>query len=312
MARTPRACGIDRTRWSLAALRGACVWLVSLSLAGVHRILRRLGIHWKRGRAAVRSPDPNYHPKRDDIATVVAQAQAAVAPAAPVHAAPAASARDDSTLVMLAPLPVSARIVTVYLDEVTIERQPSVSQDYQAAGRPQPRATRSWSANAETRIIATLDHCTGQVVFQRGRVTTAALVRFFQQVRAAYPAANRINVVLDNWPVHFHPDVLVALQPQLTRWDFPRPASWSDQPSAAAVRKWSQLQLPIQFVPLPTYASWLNPIEKLWRKLRQEVTHHHPWANDLPRLRDELERFLMQFAHGSADLLRYVGLKAPD
>jgi len=301
VARTPRACGIDRTRWTLAALRGACVGLVSLSLAGVHGILRRLGIHWKRGRAAVRSPDPNYHPKRDAIATVVAQAQAAQVPVAPVPAAQGHAAP-----------PASTRIVTVYLDEVTIERQPSVSQDYQAAGRPQPRATRSWSANAETRIIATLDHCTGQVVFQRGRVTTAALVRFFQHQRAAYGAAERINVVLDNWPVHFHPDVLVALQTQVTRWDFPRPASWSDQPSAAAVRKWSQLQLPIQFVPLPTYASWLNPIEQLWRKLRQEVTHHHPWANDLPRLRDELERFLGQFAHGSEDLLRYVGLKVPD
>ncbi len=301
MARTPRACGIDRTRWTLAALRGACVGLVSLSLAGVHGILRRLGIHWKRGRAAVRSPDPNYHPKRDAIATVVAQAQAAQVPVVPVPAAQGHAAP-----------PASIRIVTVYLDEVTIERQPSVSQDYQAAGRPQPRATRSWSANAETRIIATLDHCTGQVVFQRGRVTTAALVRFFQHLRAAYGAAERINVVLDNWPVHFHPDVLVALQTQVTRWDFPRPASWSDQPSAAAVRKWSQLQLPIQFVPLPTYASWLNPIEQLWRKLRQEVTHHHPWANDLPRLRDELERFLGQFAHGSEDLLRYVGLKVPD
>jgi len=301
VARTPRACGIDRTRWTLAALRGACVGLVSLSLAGVHGILRRLGIHWKRGRAAVRSPDPNYHPKRDAIATVVAQAQAAQVPVVPVPAAQGHAAP-----------PASTRIVTVYLDEVTIERQPSVSQDYQAAGRPQPRATRSWSANAETRIIATLDHCTGQVVFQRGRVTTAALVRFFQHQRAAYGAAERINVVLDNWPVHFHPDVLVALQTQVTRWDFPRPASWSDQPSAAAVRKWSQLQLPIQFVPLPTYASWLNPIEQLWRKLRQEVTHHHPWANDLPRLRDELERFLGQFAHGSEDLLRYVGLKVPD
>ena len=291
MARTPRACGIDRTRWTLTALRGACVWLVARSLAGVHGILRRLGIHWKRGRQAVRSPDPNYHPKREDIATVVAQAQVAQAPAQPAA---------------------FARIVTVYLDEVTIERQPSVSQDYMAAGRAQPRANRSWSANAETRIIATLDHVPGHVVYQRGRVTTAALVRFFQHVRSAYPAADRINVVRDNGPVHFHPDVLVALQPQLTRWELRCPANWSDQPSAAAVRKWSQLALPIQFIPLPTYASWLNPIEKLWRKLRQEVTHHHPWANDLPRLRDEIERFLTQFASGATDLVRYVGLEVPD
>ena len=61
-------------------------------------------------------------------------------------------------------------------------------------------------------------------------------------------------------------------------------------------------------MPLPTYASWCNPIEKLWRKLRQEVTHLHRWANDVPRLREEVERFLDQFASGSTDLLRYVGL----
>ncbi|MBL1378410.1 transposase [Zobellella iuensis] len=59
--------------------------------------------------------------------------------------------------------------------------------------------------------------------------------------------------------------------------------------------------MPIQIVPLPTYASWLNPIEKLWRKLRQELTHPHPWG-----------RFLEQFASDSVELLRYVGLWIPD
>jgi len=29
--------------------------------------------------------------------------------------------------------------------------------------------------------------------------------------------------------------------------------------------------LPIQIVQLPTYASWTNPIEKLWRKLKAEM-----------------------------------------
>jgi hypothetical protein len=66
--------------------------------------------------------------------------------------------------------------------------------------------------------------------------------------------------------------------------------------------------LPIQIVPLPTYASWTNPIEKLWRKLRQDVTHLHPWANDLSLLRAQIAHFLDQFASGSDDLLRYVGL----
>jgi transposase len=70
--------------------------------------------------------------------------------------------------------------------------------------------------------------------------------------------------------------------------------------------------LPIQIVPLPTYASWCNPIEKLWRKLRQELTHLHLWADDLAQLRAEIDRFLQQFAAGSPALLRYVGLGLPD
>jgi hypothetical protein len=49
-------------------------------------------------------------------------------------------------------------------------------------------------------------------------------------------------------------------------------------------------------------------MEKLWRTLRQEVTHLHRWAGAVPRLREEVERFLDQFATGSTDLLRYVGL----
>ena len=66
--------------------------------------------------------------------------------------------------------------------------------------------------------------------------------------------------------------------------------------------------MPIQLVPLPTYASWCNPIEKVWRKLRQELTHLHLWAADLPRLRAEIDYFLDQFAAGSSALLEYVGL----
>jgi hypothetical protein len=122
-------------------------------------------------------------------------------------------------------------------------------------------------------------------------------------------------VIVDNWPVHFHPDLLVALQPQECPWPFPRPANWPTEPSAAAARKWGGLALPIRLVPLPTYASWLNPIEKLWRWLRQEVVHLHPWADDPPALRAAADAFLARFVPGAAacaDLLRYVGLETHD
>ena len=65
-------------------------------------------------------------------------------------------------------------------------------------------------------------------------------------------------------------------------------------------------------MPLPTYASWTNPIEKLWRWLRQEVLHLHRLADRLEELRAEVRRFLDRFALGSLELLRYVGLPVPD
>lgn len=137
------------------------------------------------------------------------------------------------------------------------------------------------------------------------------MVGFYREVAAAYPQAERIDVILDNWPVHFHPDLLVALQPQACPFPFPRPPNWPEAPSAAAIRKWGDLRLPIRLVPLPTYASWLNPIEKLWRWLRQEVVHLHPWADDLPALHAAADAFFARFAANDAaghDPLRYVGL----
>ena len=166
------------------------------------------------------------------------------------------------------------------------------------------------------RIVGTLDARDGRVlVRRRGALTVPALGGCYQDVVAAYPAAERIDIVLDNWPVHFHPDLLVALQPQASPFPFPRPPNWPDEPSADALRKWGALQLPIRLLPLPTYASWLNPIEKLWRWLRQEVVHLHPSADAIPALGATVDAFLAQFAVGSdaaAALLLYVGLESHD
>lgn len=131
------------------------------------------------------------------------------------------------------------------------------------------------------------------------------LVGFYQTIHAAYPNAERINLVLDNWPIHFHPDVLVALEPQENPWSLHVPKHWSSTPSEQARQKWGER-------PLPTYASWTNPLEKLWRKFRREVLHLHRKADRLDDLRQEVACYLNQLANGSLDLLRYVGIPAPD
>jgi transposase len=270
----------------LASLRQACAWPGGLTLAGVHTVLRRARIVWKRARASIRSPDPDYDAKLADVAAAVAAAQAQ-----------------------------PGRVVTVYLDEVTVERQPTVAQAYAPAGSSeQARAVRSPKSNTVTRILGALNALTGGVFHRRAnQITVGFLVAFYQALCRAYPDAERIYVIQDNWPVHTHPELLVALETQETRWPWYRPPNWPTEPSAAAIRRWGDLKLPIQIVPLPTYASWCNPIEKLWRKLRQDVTHLHRWADDLETLRrTEIDRFLDQLAQGSLELLRYVGLEIPD
>jgi transposase len=286
VGRDPRACGQPCTRWTLASLRVNCPWLRLRTDAGMQQILKRCRISWQRARSYIHSPDPAY-----DLKLANVQAVRMLARQAP------------------------AQVVLVYLDEVTIEQQPSLAASYapQSGGLTQPRARLGPNSNTLTRVVATLEHGTGQVVYRRAsKITIATLVQFFQDQRAAYPHAERIYVVMDNWPVHIHPDVLAALEKQETRHLRPLPPSWPTTPSVKAVKRWGQLQLPIQLVPLPTYASWCNPIEKLWRKLRQELTHLHRWATDLSRLRSEIDHFLTQFATGSTDLLQYVGLGIPD
>jgi hypothetical protein len=202
--------------------------------------------------------------------------------------------------------------VVCLLDEVTLARQPSNAPAYAAQGRRQPLARRSHRTDTAHRVVAALDARTGRVHWlRRTKITVATLVQFFRGLVAAY-GGRPVVVVLDNWPVHFHPDLLAALAPQTTPYPFPRPRHWPTEPRPAACAKWGHLQLPIQFLPLPTYASWLNPIEKLWRWLRQTVVHLHPWADNLTALWRAVAAFLDRFAAGSPDLLRYVGLAPPE
>jgi hypothetical protein len=246
------------------------------SRSGILRVLAQYRLKRKRGRDHLHSPDPAYQEKVSYLAVVKARV---------------AAAGDAAVL--------------LYGDELTYYRQPSIGYAYAEAGRAEPRAERSTRSNTTTRIVGALDAATGRVVArQQGKIGVPALIRFFRELVAAYPG-RRIFLVLDTWPVHYHPDVLAALEPQTSPFPYFRPRSWSDTPSPRA----KHLDLPIQLVPLPTYSPWLNPIEKVWRKLSQDVLHLHRSAHNLPALRSLVLDFLARFKDGSDDLLRYVGLR---
>lgn len=280
--RDPRTFGIERTRWSLETIIQACQFLGDMSLAGLCHLLSRLGISWKSSRSHIHSPDPDYDAKVACIRELAEQVRSS-----------------------------DGRLALVYLDEVTAYRQPTLARGWEQLGQ-QLLAERSYHSDTKTRVVATLDLVSGRVINRRrSKIGVLDLVGFYRdQLCPAYEGAERIYVVLDNWPVHFHANVLVALeeQEQLSRWAGHHPANWSERPSREAKRKWGDLHLPIQLIRLPTYAPWLNPIEKLWRKLKQEVLHLHRLADRLEELRGLIDEFLDQYADGSIDLLHYVGL----
>lgn len=239
-------------RWSLAAVKAVCAWLQGYTLSGVWRVLRSLGLRYKRGRAAVHRPDPDDPVKKARAAACLAAARAA-----------------------------PGRVVTLYLDELSYYRQPSLAADW-AAGAAQPVARLAHGSNTRGRIVAALDAVTGRVLYAHGsKIGVTQLQKFYAHIRAAYPDAEQIYVIQDNWPVHFHAAVLTAAQ-----------------------------QAGVELVALPTYAPWLNPIEKLWRWLKQTVLHQHRYSTAWATLQARVKAFLERFDAPSADLLRYCGLAA--
>jgi len=278
LAQAPQAYGQPGTRWRLATLRAACPWLALHSLAGLSRLFQRLKIHWKRARHHVHSPDPAYRDKLHDIWVAVRG----------VRADPEAD-------------------VLLFEDEFTLYRHPGLAQAFAPAGPRQPLAELGYKGNYTWRIAAALNVGTGQLVYQHARVMDVArLLIFYRKLTRAYPGQT-ILLVQDNWSVHHHPDLLAALQAQDFPYGLHAPPNWSrnfDRPV-------EHLQFPIRLLPLPTYASWTNPIEKLWRWLNQEVLHLHRYADDWPGLKQRVFAFLDGFRTGSTDLLRYVGLQDP-
>jgi hypothetical protein len=171
--------------------------------------------------------------------------------------------------------------VLVFLDEMGYTRWPEPSADWvPAAPAPPPVAAHGAATNQQWRVIGALNALTGRVdSLDHYLVGRRQVIAFCRQLARAYPRARRIDVVQDNWSIPRHEEVAAALA-----------------------------ALP-QIVPvwLPTYAPWLNPIEKLWRWLRQDVLTLHRLAGDWPALRAQVRAFLARFAGASQALLHYVG-----
>jgi len=173
----------------------------------------------------------------------------------------------------------------LYQDEKTVYRQPTQGWLLYPTGRLQPRLKYGAHYNHCMRLVGYLNAVTGAVHWSDcASVTVERLIQSVRQLPRLYPHADCIYLVWDNWLNHSQARLLAALN-QLPR---------------------------VRVLCLPTYAPWLNPIEKLWRWLSQTVLHAHPWHDDFRELRQQVAAALNPLAVGSPHLLRYVGLSPAD
>jgi hypothetical protein len=168
--------------------------------------------------------------------------------------------------------------VVLFLDEMGFYRWPEVGSDWSDMI---PVADRQETKQQKWRLIGAMDATTGEIEHLDGYIVgRAKVIEMYQQIAERYADVSHIYVIQDNWSIHKHEDVMEALE------ELPR----------------------IKPVWLPTYAPWLNPIEKLWKWLRKDVLKLHDKAAAWEELKETVRNFLDQFVQGSEELLRYVGL----
>lgn len=212
MRQSPRAYGQERTRWTLALLVTAVVWLHGLTPSGVQRLLQRCGIRYRRGQEQLHSPDPDYRSKVAAINKIRSRARRS-----------------------------RGRIVLLYLDEHTYYRRPSVARCYAPRGGLGKPARQGHGSNTKRRIVGALDATRGALLhYQASRIGVTQLIQFYRQIEQAYPHAEEIYVAQDNWPVHYNPRILEALAGSRIRllW-LPTYAPWTN-PAEKVWRKLKQ------------------------------------------------------------------------
>jgi len=171
--------------------------------------------------------------------------------------------------------------MALFQDEASFYRQPSQGLLWAHMGRRQPRMSWSHRSNTLVRVAGVLNAVTGAThTTQASKITIKQLIKSYQRVLDAYPDALVIYLIQDNWPVHKHPRVLEFLA----------------------------LHDRLQVLFLPTYAPRLNPIEKLWRWLKQTLCHAHPFCDDFNEYKAQLSTCLAEAAAQPAYMRYYCGL----
>jgi transposase len=162
---------------------------------------------------------------------------------------------------LLATLP--RRQVAVYEDEVDIHLNPKIGLDWMVRGQQKEVVTPG--NNVKRYLAGALDVRTGLLTWAEGeRKASALFIALLGRLRADYPGATVIHVILDNYRIHDSKITQAALQGFGGR-------------------------IVLHF--LPPYSPKENRIERVWEDLHASVTRNHT-CRTIERLMVEVREYL--------------------
>ena len=172
--------------------------------------------------------------------------------------------RLDEIRRLLATLP--RRHVAVYEDEVDIHLNPKIGLDWMVRG--QQKEVRTPGQNVKRYLAGALDVRTGLLTWVEGeRKASALFIALLGELRARYPKAPVIHVVLDNYRIH---------ESKITQ--------------AALAGFGGRIRLHF----LPPYCPKHNKIERVWEDLHANVTRNHR-CPDMATLMREVRYYLRRY-----------------
>ncbi len=170
------------------------------------------------------------------------------------------------------------RIHLYYADEMDVARLPTISGRWMRIG--QQTAIDTPGVNAKQYVFGAVNSVTGALVWVPwSNKTNVGFRELLKQVLRGHAGEEtRVVMVLDNFRIH----------------------------KAKAVTEWlrrHRCELRLYF--LPTYSPRLNPIERVWRHCRRNVTDNY-FFKTITRLMHAVEAFLVALAHSPAAVLKIV------
>jgi transposase len=165
-----------------------------------------------------------------------------------------------------------------YADEMDVALLPTISGRWMRQG--QQTQVNTPGQNAKQYVFGAVNYVTGALIWLLWPTkNNVGFRRLLQQVVTHHTQAPvKIVIVLDNFRIH----------------------------NAQAVQTWlraDRAQLRLYF--LPTYSPRLNPIERVWRHFRRNVTDNF-YFGTLPKLMLAVKAFLTELAHSPAVILSIV------